>query len=180
LRPTTGGGAGRRADNRGVVRIASVALSLALVACNTSGLPSGRSTPPTTTPTRAAARTPTPTAVTDRVFADALIASGLPVANVRVLNAETDPNALLGKPDQYVGKVYWSDTRVLAGQPTAELFADDATMAARFAYLDNNFKQTASPAQYMYRNDARRVLLRVPTTLTRAQATEYEEWLKKL
>jgi hypothetical protein len=116
----------------------------------------------------------------DRAFAEALKASGLPVTNVRILNSETDPNQLLGKPNAYAGKVSWTDTRVSAGQPTAELFTDSSSMEARFKYLDGIFTRDARVFQYMFRNDSVRILLRVPQGLTPAQANDYAVWLRTL
>ncbi|HEV8534504.1 MAG TPA: hypothetical protein VGR87_02130 [Candidatus Limnocylindria bacterium] len=168
------------------MRILCIALALVIVACDESGAPAWA--PSATRSPRPAARSPqpvvrpspSPAPFDDQAFAAALQASGLPVTNVRVLTADNDPNELLGRPNQYVGKVSWTDARVQVGQPTAELFADDASMEARFTYLDNNFRRTPVAFQYMYRNDPKRILLRVPKDLTPAQAGEYETWLKKL
>ncbi len=63
---------------------------------------------------------------------------------------------------------------------TIEMFSDDASMQARFTYLDGIQKSSPLFLQYMYRNDARRLVLRVPKELTPDQAKAYEEWLSRL
>ena len=52
-------------------------------------------------------------------------------------------------------------------------------MNARFTYVDTIMKSRAALPAVMYRNDARRLLLRVPHELTPDQAKGYEDWLKK-
>jgi hypothetical protein len=42
------------------------------------------------------------------------------------------------------------------------------------------FKSTPLFVQYMYRNDAKRILVRVPKELSPTQAAEYETWLRKI
>lgn len=99
-----------------------------------------------------------------------------------IYTAETDTNKLLGRPSQYVGKLNWTDPRVPTQKlgATVEMFTDDASMQARFTYLDRILKSSPLFLQYIYRNDARRLILRVPKELTPDQAKAYEDWFKKL
>ena len=131
---------------------------------------------PTLTPT------PAPTPMSGEAFAASLGKSGIATTDVIVYTADNDQNKLLGRPGQYVGKVNWTDMRAPAQkqQATVEIFADDASMQARFTYLDGILKSSPLLLQYMYRNDARRLIVRVPKELTPAQAGEYEAWLKTL
>ena len=138
------------------------------------------------TPPATLAPSPSPTAapapMTGDAFAGGLAKSGIVTTDVIVYTADTDPNKLLGRPGQYVGKVNWTDARVPTQkqQATVEIFADDASMQARFAYLDGILKSSPLFLQYMYRNDARRLIVRVPKELTPPQASDYETWLKTL
>lgn len=124
-----------------------------------------------------------PTLTGDQV-ATSLRGSGLPTTGVQVFTAETDPNKLLGRPDQYTAKVSWFDSRVEPQDgltsATVEVFSDAASLDARFKYTDAIQKSTSAFAQYIYRNDGRRVLLRLPHDLTAAQAAEYQRWLATL
>ena len=125
---------------------------------------------------------PTKTPLTDKDIASALAVLTPTVTDVIVFTAETDTNKLLGRPGQYIGKVNWTDPRAPQQKQNAtiELFADDATLQARFAYLDPILKSSPLFLQYMYRNDARRLLLRLPKELTPAQAQVYADWLATL
>ena len=51
-------------------------------------------------------------ALTEDAIVDALSASDLPITNLEVFDAETDPNSLLGRPGQYTVKVSWEDGRL--------------------------------------------------------------------
>lgn len=147
---------------------------------------------PATTPAPAAAILPAPAfaspsvisapTVTGEELADALAASGLPVSDVVVYTDETDVNHLLGRPGQYVAKINWTDTRVpqQVQEATIEAFADMPSMENRFKYLDTIIKSAAIFNQWMYRNDAVRLLLRAPHELTPSQAKDYETWLAGL
>jgi hypothetical protein len=134
------------------------------------------------------APTPVPTgSTTMKGLADTDIAAAVALltpaaSDLIVYTAETDTNSLLGRPGQYTGKVSWTDPRAPQQRlnATIELFADDATLQARFAYLDPILKSSPLFLQYMYRNDGRRLLLRVPKELTPAQAQSYADWLRKL
>lgn len=165
------------------MRKAAIALSLALAACAPARATPTAAPPLTETFVPKPSATPfaplTQIVLDARAFADALRESGLPVTNVRVLTVETDPNEMLGKPNGYNGKVNWTDTRVAVGQPTAELFADDASMQDRFRYLDGIAKRVPG-SPYLFRNAETRVLLRVPAGLTPSEAHEYELWLSTL
>src|SRR4051794_11796142 len=88
---------------------------------------------------------PTAVAVTADAALTALKTAGPPPRETPVYTAATDPNKLLGRPNQYVARVAWHDTRLPApADPAAigtsdggglELFttADDA--AARVKYI---------------------------------------------
>lgn len=121
-------------------------------------------------------------ALTPQAVQQALTASGLPVADVRVDTAEGDPNKLLGRPGQYVLAVRWRDTRAPAEASDAVLegFADEAALKARADYVEALGKGSPLLVQYVFTNPARRVLVRAPKDLTPEQAAQYKDWLAKL
>jgi len=123
-----------------------------------------------------------PVGLTGETLAGSLNSSGLPVKDVVVFNADTDPNHLLGRPNQYTAKVSWHDSRVEPAddlsQATAEVFANGTDLDARSKLAEAASKAGAGFAQYIYRNDQRLVLLRLPHELTPDQAKQYEDWLK--
>jgi hypothetical protein len=114
-----------------------------------------------------------------------LKAAGLPIGATGVVTAADDPNHLLGRPNGYTSKVYWTDTRV---DPTKlypssvggtdpggaiESYPDVAGAQARKDYIGAIAK--ASPAlanEYDYL--AGSSLIRVSSLLTPDQAKQYE------
>jgi len=141
--------------------------------------------PKTASPAPTLAPTPTPTIspLLGDAVAAAVKASGFPIAELTVFTAETDPNKLLGRPGQYAAKVSWRDTRVTdryADQATIEVFPDSASLQMRFTYIDGIMKSSPLFLQWMYRNDARLALLRLPKELTPDQAKAWEDWFKKI
>lgn len=103
---------------------------------------------------------------------------------VRVYDEATDPNALLGRPNQYLGKLEFSDTRVEQITPNdylggdIEYFATSEDTDARFEYL-LKFTDASLGAfglnQYVYKYDT--VILRIDYELTQAEAEVYRDAL---
>ena len=164
----------------------NLALMFAAVACGPqpAAAPSfGSFTPePRTSTPATASPSPSPAPLLGEAVAAAVRASGQPISDVVVFTAETDPNKLLGRPGQYIAKVSWRDTRVTSPTDlaTIEVFADAASMQSRFTYLDAIIKSAPLFLQWMYRNDARLAILRLPKDLTPDQASAWEQWFKKI
>jgi hypothetical protein len=79
----------------------------------------------------------------------------------------TDPDGLLGRPGQYIGKVVFVDTRVAPAGGSLEVFRNSADVAARVAHLH----QAAQPREYLYTSGP--VLLRLSAALTPEAAEDY-------
>jgi hypothetical protein len=97
-----------------------------------------------------------------------------------VFTAATDPNHLLGRPNGYLSKAAFSDTRAAsaAAEGSVEVFPDEAGATARQHYITSIAKSgVAFAAEYDYLRGP--VLLRVPQALTPEQAAEYEQALGK-
>ena len=114
-----------------------------------------------------------------------LKAAGLPIGATGVVTAADDPNHLLGRPNGYTSKVYWTDTRVdktkiypssIGGTDPGgaiESYADAAGAQARRDFIGAIAK--ASPAlanEYDYL--AGTSLIRVSGLLTPDQAKQYD------
>jgi hypothetical protein len=114
-----------------------------------------------------------------------LKAAGLPIGATGVTTAESDGNHLLGRPNGYTSKVYWTDTRVDQSQVHAtsvddvkkggsiESYPDAAGAQARKDYIVGVLK--AAPilgTEYDYLAGAS--LIRVSGLLTPDQAKQYE------
>jgi hypothetical protein len=128
--------------------------------------------------------------------------AGLPLVDVQVFDASTDPNNLLGRPGQYVSKASFADQRHVpppetrpAGCPncaipatipsfpgsfdhggTVETFSstDDAQRRADYVH---QITQSAAPViEYDYLHD--RVLLRLSKELTPQEASAYDDALR--
>lgn len=105
-------------------------------------------------------------------------AAGLPVAHIQVCTAENDPNHLMGRPNQYISKANFADTRIeqfdVEANPTGgciEIFENNADAKARYDYVEavSGSASVFSMYLYLYEN----VLLRIDGQLTPEQAKEY-------
>jgi CheY-like chemotaxis protein len=117
-----------------------------------------------------------------QALANHLRSSPLPITQVEVFTAESDTNQLLGRPTQYIAKVSWRDSRLTdtISRPTIEGFANMADLNQRATYTEAISKSGGAFAQYIFRNDRRLLLMRLPHELTPDQAEEYRAWLNKL
>lgn len=109
-----------------------------------------------------------------------LKAKGLLIGTVVVYTAETDPNKLLGRPNQYTGKVKFADASI--NQPegkdpkggSVEFFTNAADVKARKEYIDGIGKKLGPLfIEYSYINGT--ALLRLDSELTPDQAAQYEK-----
>lgn len=165
-------------------RLPVVALVLAMISCGGSSSPVAITTgaPIASSPVLMATSSPSPTRspLNEAAVKAALESSGFGVTSIVVFTAETDPNKFLGRPGQYIGKVSWKDPRAPREDATIEVFPDAASLQARFVYIDAIMKSSPMFLQWMFRNETRLALLRLPKDLTPDQAKEYENWLSKL
>lgn len=123
-----------------------------------------------------------------RAVASKLKAEGLPIRKVEPYTEENDPNKLLGRPGQYVGKANFRDRRAendrlkgldVSEGGSVEVFESGKDAERRAAYLEGIAKSGVGPfAEYDYRRG--RVVLRVAGNLTPKQAREYEAAFEKV
>ena len=105
---------------------------------------------------------------------------GLNIGKIVVYTEETDLNNLLGRPNQYISKVQFEDTRLSqefiedndAKGGTIETFNNKEDMQKRKNYIESISSSSSIFAQYIYGNEY--VLLRLDNELTPSQAKEYE------
>jgi hypothetical protein len=116
---------------------------------------------------------------------DQLKAQGVPIGASVVYTAETDVNHQLGRPNGYVAKANFNDTRLKPADDfstdaggSVEIFSNSDGATARKKYIDDIGKALPMLSEYSYINGG--ILLRVSSTLTPAQAAEYEAALKKV
>lgn len=118
---------------------------------------------------------------------NALKAKGLPFGEMKVFDATTDPNSMLGRPNQYTSKTNFqipavpsdkrdpSDPFTVSNGGAVEVFANEADATARKEVLQ---AYAAINPEYQYQNG--KILLRLSHFLTPDQATPYEAALKAL
>ncbi|MFF7600445.1 hypothetical protein [Streptomyces mirabilis] len=158
-----------------------VALLLSLTACGAGNSPSN-STTDAHEPARPGTLAGKP--LTARA-AFQKMSTTVPTANLTgTVTAESDPNHLLGRPNEYTSKVTFSDSWVSAVQVTGadpgdverggaiEAFANPADAKARAAYIRGVAKSLPALAEYDYVHGS--VLVRVSHYLTPKQAAQYE------
>ncbi|WP_201556267.1 hypothetical protein [Psychrobacter sp. 72-O-c] len=112
---------------------------------------------------------------------------GLPLGEIIIQTAETDPNERLGRPGEYVGSAQFEDTRVEQPEPMSELefdepdlpvggvievFESNKDLQTRKQYLEQVYEAMPLVKQYMYASELG--LLRLEFSLTPDQAKEYE------
>ena len=109
----------------------------------------------------------------------------LPVGESVAYTAKTDPNDLLGRPNQYTSKVNFKDTRLkpdsLADDldvqegGSIEVFENKSDAIRRKEYIEGIGKGFSPFSEYTYREGT--VLLRLSHRLLPKQAAEYEDAL---
>jgi hypothetical protein len=116
---------------------------------------------------------------------DTLRAAGLPVAETKEYTPTDDPNQLLGRPNQYTGKVSFHDSTLpfsnsfgTDGGGSVEVFASADDARARSDYIASVIGNSPLLAEYDYLHGA--VLLRLGHELTPDQAKAYQDALNRV
>lgn len=104
-------------------------------------------------------------------YAKELGKADLSIEKLEVYTSETDPNKLLGRPNQYTSKVNFEKGSI-------EVFNNETDVKNRKKYIDEIGKVTPLAAEYSYING--NALLRVKKDLTPEQAKKYEDAFMKL
>jgi hypothetical protein len=158
---------------------------IGLTACSTRSDPENTDILGAETPIDAPAVQVDPARVIDH-----LKAAGLPLERVDFYNAENDPFKLAGRPDRYITKAVFHDTRfnpeacrkiqVLAWDEcggTVESFANASDLRKWTSAIVIAREQTPNaPPEYRYQNGL--TLLRLGHVLTPEQAKTYEDAYK--
>jgi hypothetical protein len=114
--------------------------------------------------------------LTDKEIISKFKESGIPIGKIIEYTDETDPNKLLGRPNQYIGKINWADTRIkqpisdVAGG-TIETFQNNSDCEKRKKYVEQVSSGNPLILQYMFQNN--NMLLRLEKDLTPKQVAEY-------
>jgi hypothetical protein len=131
----------------------------------------------------------------DQSSASAVIAqlksAGAPVDSVQELTVENDPNELLGRPGQYVGKALFHDSRLPSPKDSlhpdlldtdvggsVEIFASPEDAERRARYVRAFTEGSGVFAEYNYLRDT--IFVRVTKKLTPDQAAIYDRALGSL
>ena len=141
---------------------------------------------PSPSPSLAARLTGMPATNVDHVVIRQLLRAGLPLGDVEVYTAETDPNGLIGQPGGYVSKLNFQDTRLeVTGYPfntenggSVEVFPTAVLATASKDYIQALATKDPLYAEYDYVNGP--ILLRLSKRLTPEQVAEYEQALKAI
>lgn len=122
------------------------------------------------------------TPATASEVANALAAQNLPIENVTVLTETTDPNELLGRPNQYTSKVFFYDHRHPqegdeGNQNTIEVFATADDAKVRHDYVAAVTKGVAIATQYQVLRGP--VLVRLDKALLPSEVDGYRAAVEK-
>lgn len=114
-----------------------------------------------------------------------LAKAALPVQNVTVLDAATDPNSLLGRPGQYTSKITFFDGRHPkpgdgsdTGENTIEVFSNAADAKTRHDYVEQVTKGMPMLTQYMLLQG--KALVRFDKVMLPAEVDGYKAALAKI
>jgi len=115
-----------------------------------------------------------------RDLVDAFIAAGLPLLSVFEYDEYTCPNGLLGRPNQYIERIDWRDSRHSEENESAsiEVFANSRDMQLRKEHIESVWEAMPLLRQHLYYND--NMLLRLPLSFSSATADEYESIFNSL
>lgn len=99
--------------------------------------------------------------------------AGVPMKAVQDFTEETDPNHLLGRPDQYTSKAEFKDPRYPhADTISVEVFSNPEDAKVRHDYIATVTKGVAFLVQYQYLDGP--ALLRAPHAILPKDAKKYE------
>jgi hypothetical protein len=127
---------------------------------------------------------PRGSATTAASVVNALRDAGLPISGVVVYTASSDPNHLLGRPAEYTSKAAFTDRRINPAEVAdaaagsidlgggVEVFTDSTAARSRAEYI-SSLEQATPVLGSEYDYLAGRVLLRISSRLTPAQAERY-------
>jgi hypothetical protein len=113
-------------------------------------------------------------AATSASIVAALKTAGLPVSQITTYDENTDPNSLLGRPNEYIQKTSFADTQVASPSTdngTIEVFSTAADAQARKAYVDG-ISKASFVGYYSYQSGV--YLLRVSYDVPPSRAKQYE------
>lgn len=183
------------AEQRRCLRWAALTVIIApvLLAAASCGGAGTSSSPPSISPTQSQ-RASSSSSPLGKMTATSVIAklkaAGMPIGKVIVYTAATDVNHLLGRPNGYLSKAAFIDTRIKSSEVAGyslgdiergggvEVFSDPAGAKARMDYIQALAKGSPMFAEYDYTLGP--ALLRLSTILTPTQARAYEHALARL
>lgn len=106
--------------------------------------------------------------------------AGLPIDHVIVYDVQTDVNKLMGRPNQYISKINFADTRLeqhdIDNNPnggTIETFNNTSDLNRRKDHNEKVMKQYPVFTEYLFVNG--NYILRLSKDLTKDQADEYKK-----
>lgn len=124
-----------------------------------------------------------PKNVTAQSVVDELKAKeGKYMENITVYTDATDTNKMLGRPNQYIQKISWNDSRDKDAKNydllcTIEIFNNNTDATTRKTYIDALDK--ISPAGVQYPVEKKTAYLRIDGGLLPSQAKEYTDIFSK-
>jgi len=107
----------------------------------------------------------------------AIEGKGVAAADIQIFDEGSDPNKLLGRPGQYTVKVNW---KLAGSEATLEVFPDIKGAKARAEYVKKLGESMPLALQYVYLDETRNIVLRVPHEILPSDAKSWETWLQRL
>lgn len=117
-------------------------------------------------------------------YVNDFIGAGLPVGNVITYDENTDPNSLLGRPNQYTSRVSFADSRLEQDDNASpddgsiEVFASKKNAEDRKIYVQAIYAAAPAFSEYMYTSSDGLAILRISYDLSPIYAEEYNAVLE--
>lgn len=117
--------------------------------------------------------------MSDEDIINEFVEAGFPISKIIIYNEETDVNQVLGRPNQYIQKTNFADSRYeqynIEEDPvggTIEIFNNEKDAQSRYDYLESAYEILGNK-DYMYLRS--NILFRIHHQLTPTHAGEYEK-----
>lgn len=110
--------------------------------------------------------------------------AGYPIDNVQEYTESSDPNQLLGRPNQYIQKINFADMRFVQSDSSdpvggsIEIFENSSDCEKRAEYISSVSEALPVMTEYAYQFD--NILLRLPKIMLPVDAENYEDSVAKI
>lgn len=156
-------------------------VALALLGCGQKTAQQPAANPPSNASVEVAQKAAEEKLIEDMQYITTKLKTVPSVNKIVVYDENTDPNKLMGRPNQYTAKLNFTDARYPSAGidfGTIEVFKTQEALENRYAYIDEIGKKMPMLLQYQYKHG--NLLMRLDKSLKPSEAKVYEDALKSM